>query len=104
MPPNDSPAPDASTRKNASGTELKDKELKQLKELKNGDGKGTALALEPAVAEVTETASLEAPSAEISWRIVCYMYAVGFAISLGLGAVQVRMCHSNMGPIDQQIG
>ena len=63
----------------------------------------TALANEPAVAEVTETGR-EAPSAEISWRIVCYMYAVGFAISLGLGAVQVRKCHSNMGPIDQQIG
>ena len=63
----------------------------------------TALANEPAVAEVTETVR-EAPSAEISWRIVCYMYAVGFAISLGLGAVQVRKCHSNMGPIDQQIG
>ena len=42
-PPNDSPAPDASTRKNASDTELKDKELKQLKELKkNGDAKGKA--------------------------------------------------------------
>ena len=64
----------------------------------------TALANEPDVAEVTETASREAPSAEISWRIVCYMYAVGFAISLSLGAVQVRKCHSNMGPIDQQIG
>ena len=50
----------------------------------------TALASVPAVAEVKETTMPEAPSAEISWRIVCYMYAVGFAISLVLGAVQVR--------------
>ena len=59
----------------------------------------TALASVPAVAEVKETMP-EAPSAEISWRVVCYMYAVGFAISLVLGAVQVRKCHSNMGSID----
>ena len=59
-----------------------------------------ALASVPAVAEVKETTMPEAPSAEISWRVVCYMYAVGFAISLVLGAVQVRKCHSNMGPID----
>jgi len=26
---------------------------------------------------------------EISWKIICYMYAVGFAISIILGAVQL---------------
>ena len=31
----------------------------------------------------------DAPSSEISWRIVCYMYAVGFAISMVLGAIQL---------------
>ena len=42
MPLNDSPAPDASSRKNGDDTELRDKELKQLKELKNGSAKGKA--------------------------------------------------------------
>jgi hypothetical protein len=59
----------------------------------------TATANASAVAEVKETASPEAPPSEISWRIVCYMYAVGFGISLVLGAIQVRKCHLNMGPI-----
>ena len=60
----------------------------------------TATANASAVAEVKETASPEAPPSEISWRIVCYMYAVGFGISLVLGAIQVRKCHLNMGPIE----
>ena len=38
MPPNDSPAPG----KSAGDAELKDKELKQIKELKNGGAKGKA--------------------------------------------------------------
>ena len=56
------------------------------------------------MAKAKETSSPEAPSAEISWRVVSYMYAVGFAVCLVLGAVQVRQCHSNVGPIDLQIG
>ena len=38
MPPNDSPAP----HKSAGDAELKDKELKQIKELKNAGAKGKA--------------------------------------------------------------
>ena len=38
MPPNDSPVPD----KSAGDAELKDKEVKQIKELKNGGAKGKA--------------------------------------------------------------
>ena len=56
----------------------------------------TALASVPAVAEVKETTMPEAPSAEISWRVVCYMYAVGFFLSIVLGAVQLAGVAENL--------
>ena len=72
--------------------ELSVTELKRMKEAEVA----TATANASAVAEVKETASPEAPPSEISWRIVCYMYAVGFGISLVLGAIQLSGVAENL--------
>ena len=37
-----------------------------------------------------------APPTEISWRVVCYMYAVGFFLSIVLGAVQLAGVAENL--------
>ena len=74
MPPNDSPAPG----KSAGDAELKDKELKQIKELKNGDAKGKAQPkAEPKAKKRTKKAGSGSPLTQNLLSALALVAAVG---------------------------
>ena len=74
MPPNDSPAPG----KSAGDAELKDKELKQIKELKNGGAKGKAQPkAEPKAKKRTKKAGSGSPLTQNLLSVLALVAAVG---------------------------
>ena len=74
MPPNDSPAPG----KSAGDAELKDKELKQIKELKNGGAKGKAQPkAEPKAKKRTKKAGSGSPLTQNLLSALALVAAVG---------------------------
>ena len=74
MPPNDSPAPG----KSAGDAELKDKELKQIKELKNGGAKGKAQPkAEPKAKKRTKKAGAGSPLTQNLLSALALVAAVG---------------------------
>ena len=74
MPPNDSPAP----HKSAGDAELKDKELKQIKELKNGGAKGKAQPkAEPKAKKRTKKAGSGSPLTQNLLSALALVAAVG---------------------------
>ena len=74
MPPNDSPAPG----KSAGDAELKDKELKEIKELKNGGAKGKAQPkAEPKAKKRTKKAGSGSPLTQNLLSALALVAAVG---------------------------
>ena len=74
MPPNDSPAPG----KSAGDAELKDKELKQIKELKNGGAKGKAQPkADPKAKKRTKKAGSGSPLTQNLLSALALVAAVG---------------------------
>ena len=74
MPPNDSPAPG----KSAGDAELKDKELKQIKELKNGGAKGKAQPkADPKAKKRTKKAGSGSPLTQNLLSVLALVAAVG---------------------------